>query len=685
MRELKHILEFKYLYRIIVVCCLSYAFIINNYVEFNSKYKLNENKFILIVDKIKITDNKLSMDVIGKEKLKLVYYFKDIKEISNIELGDQIKVVGKLEEPINNTVFNCFNYKEYLYNNHIFYILKAKKIEKVRNNISLIYDVRKKIDNRLGNAKKSYAYLKTFILGDKSNMDDIKDTYYSLGISHLFSISGMHISLLSGILLFLLNRISYNKFYNYLVVVIFLIIYAIIIDFPVSVLRTIVMFILFSLRDLFNLKIKAIDVMFLVLSVCLLIDSFFIYNIVFIYSYVISFSLIDFSKNIKSINNILYRGLYLSYICFLVSFPICIYNYSEINLITILINVVVIPFVSMIIFPMTLVTFIFPCLDSLLYFFISILEFISILVNKITIGKIIFAKPNIIVVFIYYILIYLVIKNRKFIVLFLIVIIIHKNIIYFNNYNIISFLDVGQGDSSLIVYSNNRLNLLIDTGGIYNSNYNIVDNKIIPYMKSLGISKLNYLILSHGDYDHMGEAINLVENFRVEKVIFNCGEFNDLEHDLIKVLNKKKNPYYACIKELNIDNNKLYFLQTKEYDNENDNSNVIYTEIDGYKFMFMGDASITTEKEILKKYNLPDIDVLKVGHHGSKTSSSSEFIDKINPKYSIISVGKNNRYGHPNEEVLNNLDNSKIYRTDQDGSIMFKIKNNKLQIETCSP
>ena len=101
--------------------------------------------------------------------------------------------------------------------------------------------------------------------------------------------------------------------------------------------------------------------------------------------------------------------------------------------------------------------------------------------------------------------------------------------------------------------------------------------------------------------------------------------------------------------------------------------------------MFMGDASSTTEKEILNKYNLPYIDVLKVGHHGSKTSSSKEFVDNIVPKYSIISVGKNNRYGHPNKEVLNNLENSKIYRTDQDGSIMFKIKNNKLQIETCSP
>ena len=183
----------------------------------------------------------------------------------------------------------------------------------------------------------------------------------------------------------------------------------------------------------------------------------------------------------------------------------------------------------------------------------------------------------------------------------------------------------------------------------------------------------------------MGESINLVNNFKVEKVIFNCGEFNELEQDLIKVLVKKKIPYYSCIKELNIDNNKLYFLNNNDYGNENDNSNVIYTELNGYKFMFMGDAGIEKEKDILEKYNISNIYVLKVGHHGSKTSSNKEFINEINPKYSIISVGKNNRYGHPNSNVLENLDNSKIYRTDDDGSIMFKIKHNKLQIETCSP
>ena len=247
----------------------------------------------------------------------------------------------------------------------------------------------------------------------------------------------------------------------------------------------------------------------------------------------------------------------------------------------------------------------------------------------------------------------------------------------------IDFIDVGQGDSTIIRM--NHKTIIIDTGGNPKKEGLITTSIIKPYLKSKGINKIQTLIITHGDFDHMGEAINLVENLKVEKVIFNCGNYNYLEKELIKALNKKKIKYYSCIKELNIDNNKLYFLQTNIYDNENDNSNVIYTELNGYKYMFMGDASVTTEKEILSKYNLSNIDVLKVGHHGSRTSSSKEFINEINPKYSIISVGKNNRYGHPNKEALNNLNNSKIYRTDRDGSIMFKIRNNKLQVETCAP
>ena len=256
---------------------------------------------------------------------------------------------------------------------------------------------------------------------------------------------------------------------------------------------------------------------------------------------------------------------------------------------------------------------------------------------------------------------------------------------YFNNNYLITFIDVKQGDSILIQYPRSKENIIIDTGGITGSNYSIAINSIIPYLKSIGINKITYLLLSHGDYDHMGEAINLVNNFKVEKVIFNCGPFNDLESELIKVLDKKKIKYHSCIKELNIDNNKLYFLNNGDHGNENDNSSVIYTKLNNHKFLFMGDAGIEVEEDLIEKYNLNNIDVLKVGHHGSKTSSSEEFINEINPEYSIISVGKNNRYGHPNDSVLNNLEKSKIYRTDQDGSIMFKIKNNKLEVKTCIP
>ena len=202
-------------------------------------------------------------------------------------------------------------------------------------------------------------------------------------------------------------------------------------------------------------------------------------------------------------------------------------------------------------------------------------------------------------------------------------------------------------------------------------------------MKSEGIKSIDYMILSHGDADHMGDAINYINKMDVNNVIFNCGGFNELELDLIKLLDDKKIKYYECIDELNIYKNKLYFMNSNDYGNENDNSSVIYTELNNYRFLFMGDAGVDVEQDLIDKYNLQNVDILKVGHHGSNTSSGEEFINAVKPKYSIISVGRKNRYGHPNKEVLENLKETKIYRTDIDGSILFKIKNNKLKIENC--
>ena len=647
-----------------------------------SVYSVADKEFIGTVYKIKATADKITIHVKAKEKL-VVNYYQELPE--EIKLGDKLQISGNLLIPSKNTIPNQFNYKEYLYYNGINYIVVADSISKIENNTKIIYYLKEKVNQRILSISYANEYIKTFILGDTTSLDDsVINSFRQNGISHLFSISGMHISLFAAIILSFLKRISYNNFYNYSVVIAFLSFYAILIGSSPSVIRSLIMYILFSLNKLFNLKIKKIDLMCLVLIIILLINPYYLYNISFQYSYIISFSLVLYSYKISKVKNKIMKSLYTSLISFLVSFPICIYNFYQANVFSIILNIFLIPYVSIIIFPLSLICFIIPKLSIILHFFISILESISLFISKYSIGIICFSKPNIYLIIIYYILIIMFLHNYKNIYLF-VLLFIHKTFIYFDPTIKVSYLDVGQGDSIFIKYPYNKSNILIDTGGLLNSNYSVISNKTIPYLKSIGIYKINYLILSHGDYDHMGEAINLINSFKVDKVIFNCGTHNNLEKKLINVLDKKKIKYYSCIKELSIDNNKLYFLQTKEYDNENDNSNVIYTEFNNYKFLFMGDAGIDKEKDILKKYNLKDIDFLKVGHHGSATSSSEEFIHSTNPKYSLISVGKNNRYGHPKETILNTLKNSKIYRTDLDGSIIFKIKSNSSKIETYSP
>ena len=657
MKKLKIKLLFKILF---VLVFIIYIYVFNTKLIYKTDYKLGNNHINGTIIDINKKDGYTDLIVKAKDKIKVTYLGTD-----SLAIGDIISFDCLLELPSNNTIFNLFNYKKYLLSNRIYYVTTIKNLKIEKYNNFIIYKVKNYIYSRVDNLKSS-SYLKAFILGDKTTLNtDIKEIYSLNGTSHLLAISGMHISLLALIL----SKVFKFKGNNILISL-FLIFYLFLINFTPSAIRAVSSFI-------FSKYIDSKKLIFIILIIMLLYNPFYINNTGFIFSFVISIYLIYFKDKING--NYIVKTLKISLISFLVSIPILINTYNSINLISPFINVLVVPFVSMVIFPLSIITLLIPFLDNILYVFIIILENVSIFLNKFSIN-ISLCSINIILIFLYYVIITLTIYKPKMSILLLFMILIHTNRFFLND-SFITMLDVKQGDSIFLKLENKSI--LIDTGGYYNSN--IIDNRTIPYLKSIGISKLNYLILTHGDYDHMGEAINLINNFKVDKVIFNCGGYNDLEKELINVLEKKNIKYYSCIKELNIDNNKLYFLQTKEYDNENDNSNAIYTELNGYKFMFMGDAGVDKEKDILDKYNISDIDVLKVGHHGSSTSSSKYFIDTIKPKYGLISVGKNNKYNHPNKEVLNNLYNSKIYRTDQDGSIMFKIKNNKLKIETCSP
>lgn len=688
MKKLKILLLLKILF-----LCISITLIIVKFLTFKTKPLSNKNEFIGEILDVKIKNEKITIKLNTDEKILINYYIKKNENYSNLKIGSIVKVEGKLDYPKKNTNFNLFNYKNYLLSEKIYFVLTANKITYIKDTDNIFFKAKNLLINYINNFKtKDYLY--TFILGNSSLLEqDTKKSFQNNGISHLFAVSGMHITLISTLLMYLLKKITKNHDISYIITIFILLFYTFITNFSSSILRAFLLFLLIYINKKFKFNLKTIEIIMLILLILLMYNPFYIYSIGFKFTFIISIILILFSKKINNFKNYFSKLLMTSLISFFISLPIVINNFFEINLISPLLNLIFVPFISIIIFPFSLISLIFPFLDNTFYIIVKFMENISIYINNTLSINIIIGKMNLIMIVIYYLLTLIclnkvLVKKYIYVLPIITLILIYSNINYFNKNLIVTMLDVGQGDSLMIAFPNNKSNILIDTGGIVNftkTNYEISTSTIIPYLKSIGIKKINYLVLTHGDYDHMGEAVNLVNGFKVEQVVFNCGEFNDLEKELIKVLNQKKIKYYSCVKELNIDNNKLYFLQTKKYDNENDNSNVIYTELNGYKFMFMGDAGVDKEKDILDKYNLSNVDVLKVGHHGSKTSSSKEFIDEINPKYGIISVGKNNIYGHPNKEVLNNLENSKIYRTDQDGSIMFKIKNDKLEIETCSP
>ena len=670
MQVSKKILQSKYLFFILFLLIIIISYYRVN-LEKESVYKKDDNEFKLIVDSKKYKNELYTIVFSGKEKL--ISYVSEFP----FNVGDIVLVRGSLIKPKNNTIPNTYNYRMYLQSREIFWELEIDNIETIKKNSSIFYKIKDYIYNRI-NKNKFSEYLYAFIFGDTSYFNNEKRNIYQIcGLSYLLSIGSIQIIMITKVLKCLEGKIRLKKRTSLLINVLVIIGYILLTNKVIGVLRSGLCYIISSILRYYKIKYKYQNILFIVGSVLLLLNPYYIINIGFLYSFTISI-IISLKKVYE--DNYFKRLFIVSIIAYIASLPITIYSNYEVNFLSCFFSFIFIPIFSFIIFPLSVIVFIFSFLSPLYYFIISFVEYIISILSKIDILIFVFKKPSMILIIIYYIIIVISLFDKKKIIFLIIILIIHKNVNSIVHEKIITFLDVGEADS-IVIKNNNYLSLIDTSGNIYNSKA----ANIIEYIKSLGIGKIDNLIISHGDFDHMGEAINLVNNIKIEKVNFNCGEYNDLEKELIKVLDKKKIEYYSCIKELNMDNNKLYFLQTKEYDNENDNSNVIYTELNGYKFMFMGDASKETEKELLNKYNLPDIDVLKVGHHGSKTSSRKEFIDEVNPKYSIISVGKNNRYGHPNKEVLDNLSNSKIYRTDIDGSVMFKIKNNKLKIETCSP
>ena len=232
----------------------------------------------------------------------------------------------------------------------------------------------------------------------------------------------------------------------------------------------------------------------------------------------------------------------------------------------------------------------------------------------------------------------------------------------------VHFIDVGQGDATLVTCGDHAM--LIDTGD--DSKGTAIQN----YLQKQKITKLDYLILTHPDADHIGGAPVILTKFDISKVfVSNYEKDNKTYQKLIQALDNKR------LKSLTPKVNSKYTLGTatitilapgKEYDNPNDASIALLLKNGSTSFLFTGDAGEDAEADILGTDISLSADVYKVGHHGSKYSTSKELIKAVNPTYAVISCGEGNSYGHPHAETLNTLRTNgvKVYRTDEDGTII---------------
>lgn len=678
-----------YIYLILLFLVVIYLIIYVSMYKVNYIHMRDDTTFKLKIIDYKIDGNQLTLDfdsdVIGK------YYFESLKEKENFNktfsLGDTLSLKGTLEIPKNNTIPNTFNYKEYLKYKKINYILKIDSFKVYSSNKNIFLKIKNYLYKRIYNIKYN-DYLYAFILGKSSYLDEEEYENYKInGVTHLFALSGLHVSIFSLILLNTMKRLKLKEKLSFIITSLFLLFFSFVASYTPSILRAVIFFILSSINKIYYFHIKPINILYLTFIILVVINPFYIFNTGFILSFTITFFILLFNEY-NSVKSGLKSILIISLLSFFSSLPIIINMSYEINIISSINNIFFIPFVTNIVFPVSIISVIFPKISYVLNILTTFMEYVSNISSNIVNITIYFPYFNKISIVFYYLflILFIKLKKKKYLFLILFILLFLKIKPMFNRNTILYFLDVGQGDSLLIRTKNNK-SIMVDTGGkltykkekweLKNRNFDIEKNTIIPFIKSIGINKIDYLFLTHGDADHCGNSKSLIDNFNVKKIYLNKGKINNCE--------KKANGNILYEDYLKIDNVIVHSLNNGNYNDENSLSMVLLLLIDNYKILLMGDAPKSVEEQIIKKNNLNNIDLLKVGHHGSKTSSSKNFIGHIKPKYSIISVGENNKFGHPNKEVLNNLSGSKIYRTDQDGSIMFKIKKNKLRIEIYSP
>lgn len=601
------------------------------------------NEYIIKIKKFNNSYKSVKLIAYADKKLKLEY-------------GDVIYFEGEFEKAQNQRNNKGFNYERYLRQNKIFGILKIDKINIISRDKGISYyfyklkfDLRNRLYEKFN--LEEAGFLSGILIGDKSGItDELRDNFKNSSISHVLAISGLHIIYIITVIGFIINKIINSKKIKNIILIIFLILFIIFTGASPSCIRASVMVIINLIAKNIYRKSDFLTNLALSLDLLLILNYYNIENIGMWLSFLGTLALVKIKLKTSIAVQILI-------------FPIILYSYNTISFTFFISNF----FISFLIGPILVIGYINLFTGKLIFiekFLLKILFKIAEIVGDLKLSKIYVISPNIIFLGIYYILIFIrifkieikkIIKNV--LILFLIFSLL-LNFFKFNNCFKINFLDVGQGDSCLVTTEKGKT-LLIDGGE--------EENTVITYLLKNRIGKLDYIMVSHFDTDHCGGLFEILQNIKVKNVIIGK-QFEDSENyqKFLKIVkeNKIKIHVVEAGKRIKIEKN-LYFDILWPSSNNiimensiNNNSLVCKMVYKNFSCIFTGDIEKIAEKAILEKYKDLKSTILKVAHHGSKSSSIEEFLHSVKPKISIIGVGKRNTFGHPDIGVLKRLERS---------------------------
>ncbi|MHA6252186.1 DNA internalization-related competence protein ComEC/Rec2 [Oceanobacillus sp. CAU 1775] len=639
----------------------------------------------------------------------IILYFPNDEEINSLQLrqlkyGAACSVIGELELPAEATNPGQFNYQKYLLTKNISYQIVLKELTNIECEGSLFfqrfYTLRLKLLDEAPSKLSPYtrAWLKALVLGERSEIDEqVLDTFQRWSLSHLLAISGLHIGIIVAIVYFGLVKLNLlTKEKAETIVLLSLPIYAVLAGGQPSVLRAVFMVVLLLLAKKMQIKFYVQDVISLVFLILIFFQPYLIYHIGFQFSFVVTFGIILTKKWLATVPSSAYQILMISFVSQIVILPLQLDYFSILQPLSIILNLLVVPYFSLFVIPFMFILLLLSFLPNTLLaifdnFFIGTHHIVITMIQWVDRWldfPLFLTDIPLWFYLIYYVILltaffYLQNKRSKhaFIAFLLLISLIigYASTPYLSPRGYVTMLDIGQGDAFIIEQPHRRGVYMIDAGARFSFEdmepTNTVYKQVIqPYLRSKGIHKIDALFLTHDDLDHIGSVKYMIEDGVVEDIF--VSEYFPVNEQFLEEIERSKVNIYSLTqgKTIKLNEQSLTVLSPiRDKQKSNENSLVLYTEIGGKTWLFTGDITKEEEKELIKKYKL-NVDVLKVAHHGSSTSTDQDFLEQINAKIALIPVGNNNRYGHPTNEVIETLTNQKIqiFRTDKHGAVQYQ-------------